>query len=73
MIGMPVRMQRKQKVVIRKLKDDDDVRDYKYWLSRTPEERISAMEELRLRWHKIRNERSKRLRRVLRVITSRKG
>lgn len=61
------------KVVIRKLGDDDDVRDYEYWLSRPPEERIAAMEVLRLRWHKIRNERPTRLRRILRVIKSRKS
>jgi len=67
---MPVRWPRRHKVVIRKLGDDDALRDYKYWMSRPPEERIAAMEELRLHWHKMRNEPPARLQRVLRVIKS---
>jgi len=65
---MPTRQRRKHTVVIRNLKDDDAQRDYKYWMSRTPEERIAAMEELRLHWHKMRNEPPARLQRVHRII-----
>ena len=54
---MPRRKSERMGVVIRSLKDDDTLRDYRYWLSRPPEERIAAMEILRLQWHKIRNER----------------
>lgn len=63
------RNQKKSKIVVRRLKDDDAFRDYRYWMSRPPDERIEAIEILRLYWHKIRNERPKRLRRVLRVMT----
>ncbi len=39
-----------------------------YWASKSPEERVSAVEILRQQWYKINNERPKRLRRILRII-----
>ena len=40
-----------KKVIARKnLKDATSVEDLKYWLSRTPEERIEAVEILRRMW-----------------------
>jgi len=42
--------------------------DYLFWQSKTPEERVEAVEILRQQWYQIRNERPKRLRRVFRII-----
>lgn len=39
-----------------------------YWASKSPEDRVSAVEILRQQWYKINNERPKRLRRILRII-----
>ena len=47
--------------------------DLEYWLSRTAEERVSAIEILRQQWHKMRNERPERLRRIIRIIKSGKS
>jgi hypothetical protein len=48
------------------LGDPDDA-ERKYWLSRTPEERIRAVEEFRREYHSWRYKREPRLRRVYRV------
>lgn len=68
MTVIPARTRRKYRLVIRKLGDDDALRDYKYWMSRPPRERIEAVEILRLQWYKLHNERPKRLRRVYRAV-----
>ena len=65
---MPPRARRKLKVIIRKLKDSDERRDYEYWMSRTPQERLEAVEFLRVQWYKMHNERPKRLRRIHRAF-----
>ena len=62
----------KKEYRILKLKDSDDV-DSEYWASKTPEERITAMEVLRRQWYVIYNERPKRLQRVFRITPRRKG
>ena len=56
-------------VTKRKLHDEEE----NYWSSKTPEERLNAMEVLRLQWYNIYNERPKRLQRVYRIIKSGKG
>ncbi len=45
-------------------KEQEGSRDRHYWLSRTPEERISAVETLRRRYHGY----TGRLRRTVRII-----
>jgi len=54
----------KKVVKKRNLKDDPTAEDLKYWLSKSPEERISAMEFLR----KQANGSSARLQRTVRII-----
>ncbi len=46
------------------------VRDRAFWAA---DDRVAAIEILRAQWYKMRNERPKKLRRVLQVIESRKG
>ncbi len=47
--------------------------DQAFWAAQKPDDRVAAVEILRAQWYKMRNERPKRLRRVLQVIKSRKG
>ncbi|MBI3192903.1 MAG: hypothetical protein HYZ34_00385 [Ignavibacteriae bacterium] len=58
----------KNVVRIMKLKDSEDV-DSEYWASKTPEERIAAMEVLRRQWYLIYNERPRRIQKVARIIS----
>jgi hypothetical protein len=49
---------------------DDDM---EFWRSRTPEEKLIALEEIRSTWNKLNNipdENQQRLRRVIRIIKS---
>ncbi len=62
----------KKEYRILKLKDSDDV-DSEYWETKTPDERVAAMEVLRRQWYLIYNERPKRLQRVFRITPRRKG
>jgi hypothetical protein len=50
-----------------------DASDRLYWSSKTPEERIAAMEVIRQQSYKIKNERPKRLRRVIHIIEQKKS
>jgi hypothetical protein len=50
-----------------------DVSDRLYWSTKTPEERIAAMEVIRQQWYKIKNERPKRLQRVIHIIELKKS
>ena len=54
----------KKIVQIKNIKDDNLMDDLKYWLSRTQEERLSAVEFLRRQAHGS----TERLQRVARVI-----
>lgn len=54
----------KKVVQIKNIKDENLMDDLKYWLSRTPDERVSTVEFLRRQAHGS----SERLQRVARVV-----
>ena len=56
-------------VIKRNLKSSTDKDDLEYWLSRSPEERVSAVEFLRRQYHGS----SARLQRSVRVIQRKKS
>lgn len=59
-----------KKVVKIKKREDDEIKDnLEYWLSKTPEERLSAVEHLR----RQQDGNQERLQRVLRVTQRAKG
>ncbi len=47
--------------------------DLKYWLSKTPTERLKALEELRNQYLRTLPENERRLKRVIRVIKRKKS
>jgi len=55
---------------VRKLKsfEEERVADREFWAQLSPDERVAAVEELRLEWGKIRGESHERLRRTARVL-----
>ena len=55
--------------VIKKIKLHDKTNyDREYWLSKTPEERLAALEFLRQQYFAMNNEPEPRLQRVFRII-----
>jgi len=54
----------KKVITKRKLKDNSRLDDLNYWLSRTPEERVSAVEIFRRQYYGS----SERIQRVARVV-----
>ena len=54
----------KKVITKRKLKDNSQLNDLAFWLNRSPEERVSAVEILRRQYHGS----SERLQRVSRII-----
>ncbi len=52
--------------VVHKYKLGEEPKDYEYWLTKTPEERFLAVEELRYQWYG--DEINKRLQRVFTII-----
>jgi hypothetical protein len=61
-----------EKIVKIKYKNDKDS-DLEYWLSKTPEERLQAVEILREQYIKTLSEDERRLKRILKVIEREKS
>ena len=59
--------------VIKITNKDKQENDLKYWLSKTPAERLQALEELRNQYLRTLPEDERRLKRVIRVVKRKKG
>ena len=62
-----------KRVRIFKNKKEEEEAELDFWLSLTPEERVEAVDSCLFDYLKLKNEHKQRLRRVLRVLKSKRG
>jgi hypothetical protein len=61
-------MDRMDKSTIRKVKTSEQGTDFAYWQSRTPQERLQALEAIRREYHRGQFGNEPRFQRVLRIV-----
>ncbi len=61
-------MERMDKTKVRKVKTTEQVTEFAYWQSRTPQERLAALEAIRREYHGWHDGTGPRLQRVLRIV-----
>jgi hypothetical protein len=59
---------RKIAKIYKKVKLQDQKSDFEFWQSRTPEERLAALEQIRLDYHAWKYDTQPRFQRVLSII-----
>ncbi len=61
-------MKRAIKPIVRKIKKSEERSDFAYWQTRTPEERLDALEEIRKEYNGWKYGSKQRFQRVYRII-----
>jgi hypothetical protein len=61
-------MERMDRTQVRKVKTEEQGSDFAFWQSRTPQERLAALESIRREYHLWKYGTEPRFQRVLRII-----
>jgi hypothetical protein len=61
-------MERMDKTLVRKVKTDEQESDFVFWQSRTPQERLKALEDIRREYHLWKHGTQPGFQRVLRIV-----
>jgi hypothetical protein len=61
-------MERMDKTKVRKVKTDEQENDFAFWQSRTPQERLEALEDIRREYHLWKYGTEPGFQRVLRIV-----